>query len=93
MLAPPPPHSFGPVQRDVTGLVEPAMVVEELRPAAVVAHVEQAGSRAAEPFALAPERFGGVLLEPSRNLSAEFVLFRRVSKIHRLLRVIESARV
>jgi len=49
------------VQGDVTGLVEPAMVVEELRPASVVAHVEQACGRAAEALALAPESFGGVL--------------------------------
>src|SRR6202030_1843357 len=63
---------LGPVQRDVTGLVEPAMVVEQLRPSPVVAHVEQARSRAAETLALAPEGFGGVLLEPSSNFSAQF---------------------
>ena len=64
------------------------MVVEELSPAAVVAHVEQAGGRAAEAFALAPEGFGGILFEPSRDLRAKFFLFRRVSEIHRMLRLI-----
>src|SRR6266851_6999481 len=48
---------LGPMQRDVTGLVEASMVIEELIPALVVANVEQARSRAAEAFAAASEGF------------------------------------
>src|SRR5215469_1617334 len=64
------------------------MVVEQLIPAAVVADVEQAGSRAAEALALSSEGFGGALLEEIANLAAEFFLFRRVGEVHGMLRLI-----
>src|SRR5882757_1007653 len=44
-----------PVQRDVAGLVEASMVIEELIPALIVANIEEARSRPTEAFAAAPE--------------------------------------
>src|SRR5260370_1475248 len=73
---------LGPVHRDVAGFVEPSMVIEELIPAFVVANVEQARGRTAEPFAVAPESFRRVPFEPFPDLGSKFVLFRSVGKIH-----------
>ena len=46
---------LGPVQRDVSGLVEAPMIVEELIPARVIANVEQAGSRTTKALTLPPK--------------------------------------
>ncbi len=67
------------------------MVVEQLIPSPVVANVEQAGGRAAQTLALAPEGLGGVLFEPAPQFGAKFFLFRRVGEIHRMLRLIVRA--
>jgi hypothetical protein len=53
----------GPVQRDITGIIEPLMVLEQTVPSRIVTDIEQACRRAAG-FAAAAEYFTASLLQP-----------------------------
>src|SRR5579875_2651474 len=66
---------FGPMQRDVTGVVEPAMVFEQALPAVVAVGAAAQIVTAAEYFRL------GALQERAQR-AAEFLLLRCVIEIH-----------
>src|SRR5262249_31991093 len=72
-----------PVQRDVTSRMEPLMILAELGPALVVAHIEQARCRRTQAVAALAENFFGILFEPCAKGTAKLVLLGRVAEVHR----------
>src|SRR5216684_250511 len=84
---------LGPVERDVAGVVESAMVLEEALPSRVVAGVEQARGRGAKAATFAASEYlGGGFLEPSVDFRAIRFFFRGEPEVHTQLHKVDVCR-